>query len=114
MTSRPVRIILGLALVPVLAGAVSAAPALAAKSKSGAWATTGSMNAGRMAATVTALPNGQLLAAGRADQHRTPLATAGPHHPPTGTGALTRRMRPAPPYPAPPPLPHAPPHHPIP
>src|SRR6266853_848073 len=89
MTSRLVRIILGFALL-LLAGAVSAAPALAAKS--GSWASTGSLNAGRMAATITALPNGQVLAAGGADYNWTPLASAELYKPATGTWTLTGGM----------------------
>jgi hypothetical protein len=87
MTSRLVRIILGFVLAPLLAGAVSAAPALAAKS--GSWAATGSMNAARMAATVTALPNGQVLAAGGANYNWTPLASAELYNPATGTWTAT-------------------------
>src|SRR6266853_1619057 len=86
MTSRLVRIILGFALL-LLAGAVSAAPALAAKS--GSWASTGSLNAGRMAATITALSNGQVLAAGGADYNWTPLASAELYNPATGTWTAT-------------------------
>jgi N-acetylneuraminic acid mutarotase len=90
MTSPLVRFSPGFARALLLAGVAPAAPALAGNS--GTWATTGSLNAGRMAATLTALPNGQVLAAGGANYNWAPLATAELYNPATGKWTLTGRL----------------------